>query len=290
MPVKASDFFVDVVAFFAIVLPGGVVAFLGLLRIELSRVVPVPPFLSGVAGWVAFFAAAFLLGHALYAVGSWFLDHIYNRTYRPYKNKIKGDPGDPVRKIIQEQFPDPPRPTAFPWARAYIGVRNAAAAAAVDELEADSKFFRSLTVALIIGPYVFLPDRFGNFAWLGGAASIVVLGIGVGLAQRADIDDGKKKGDRVASRPSKLLDVAAVLYSLVFGVLLVAAPLVVPTGAPPWLAVTYWVITVCSFLRFTQLRWQRNETAYEFFLSIRQLEIRTSPASAPVTGGGVPPA
>jgi hypothetical protein len=276
LPYKASDFFVDVVAFFAVVLPGGLLAFLGLLRLELFKEIQVPAFLTGVVGWVAFFAAAFLIGQALYAAGSWFLDQIYNRTYRRYKNSIKGDPGDPVRDVIKEQFPNAPRPTAFPWARAYLGVRNAAAAAAVDELDADSKFFRSLAVALIIGPYVFLPNRFGNVAWVWAGASVLALGIGSVLAQWADIREGKKKGDRVASRKSKLLDAAAAVYTLVLAILLVASALIVPKGAPPGLAVTYWVITICSFLRFSQLRWQRNETAYEFFLSIRSLE--TTPA------------
>jgi hypothetical protein len=277
MPYKASDFFVDVVAFFAVVLPGGLLAFLVLTRLQqFGELKSVPGFLTGVAGWLAFFAAAFLLGQALYAAGSWFLDHFYNRTYRLYKNKIKGDPGEPVRAIIKQQFPEPPRPTATPWARAYIGVRNAAAAAAIDELDADSKFFRSLTVALVIAPYVFLQHPLRNAVGIGAIGCILALAMGSTLLQWADILDSRQKGDRVASRPSKLLNVAAAVYGLAFLALLAGAAVVIPPPLMPWVALAYWITTVCSFLRFSQLRWQRNETAYEFFLSLYQLEMKAT--------------
>jgi hypothetical protein len=147
-------------------------------------------------------------------------------------------------------------------------------------LEADSKFFRSLTVALIVAPYVFVPQSLDALTQFAAACAVVVLAIGAGLSQQADRLEARQKGDRVASRKSSLLDIAAIIYGLVFVFLLAGSVLIIPADLMPWLAVVYWVVAMCSFLRFAQLRWQRNETAYEFFLSIRTLETSTQ---APAT-------
>ena len=96
----------------------------------------IPP---GTAGWVIFLFAAYLLGHIVFLLGS-YLDNIY----------------DPIRKLVW------PKATDFAYqqadrikrdrlgAKAAKAINHPAGMAEVARLEADSKFFRSLVVVLVI--------------------------------------------------------------------------------------------------------------------------------------------
>ena len=108
----------------------------------------IPP---GTAGWVIFLFAAYLLGHIVFLLGS-YLDNIY----------------DPIRKLVWPKATDFAYQQAdrikrdrlgakaakaintYQWSRAILTLNHPAGMAEVARLEADSKFFRSLVVVLVI--------------------------------------------------------------------------------------------------------------------------------------------
>ena len=84
MDVKPSNFIVSLVSLLGIVLPGSIVTFLGLtgpLHSHLpTALLAFQP--DTVAAWVIFTITSYIVGQALYGFGSWFLDSLYDRTYR----------------------------------------------------------------------------------------------------------------------------------------------------------------------------------------------------------------
>jgi len=192
---KASDFFLTVVDFFAILVPGAVLAY---LVSDLNWIGGALPALDSGGRWVAFAVAAFLLGQVLYALGSWLLDPLYGITYVPYKEgKKKHESKELLRTRVGAMMGDHAEVTdTYPWARAYVGTRDPASAASIARIDADSKFFRALTV---------------------------------------------------------VLGVAAVRFAA-HGQLIAAFIVIVAAGA--------------SFLRFSQQRWERDDTAYETALTL----------------------
>ena len=55
--------------------------------------------------------------------------------------------------MIEAQFPNGVEPTNYSWARAYVVTRSPASVPELDQLEADFKFFRSLTLVALVGPF-----------------------------------------------------------------------------------------------------------------------------------------
>src|SRR5215467_14803282 len=81
--IKPSDFFIGVVDFFAILLPGA--AFVYLFRPFLIDDVPIgwlPT--TSTQSWVLFLVLAYIVGHLLHALGSQLLnDYVYQKFYLP---------------------------------------------------------------------------------------------------------------------------------------------------------------------------------------------------------------
>jgi hypothetical protein len=159
MPFRPSDFFIGVLAFFAIILPGALLAFLW--QQVPAELIGDHLKIGSDLRWIAFLVAAYVLGQAIYALGSWFLDPVYDWTYEPYKTWKKRKKGEELKTLIKGMMGTlEGRTGTYPWARAYVGVRSSQAAASIERLDADSKFFRSLAIALIIAPYAFVPGHF----------------------------------------------------------------------------------------------------------------------------------
>tara|TARA_R110002110_G_scaffold2894_4_gene14764 strand:+ start:2160 stop:2813 length:654 start_codon:yes stop_codon:yes gene_type:complete len=152
MKFDPGSFYLGVVDFFSIMLPGGVLAWFlaGPLQGNVFGTLfpAIPP---GTAGWVIFLFAAYLLGHIVFLLGS-YLDNIY----------------DPIRKLVWPKATDFAYQQAdrikrdrlgaeaakaintYQWSRAILTLNHPAGMAEVARLEADSKFFRSLVVVLVI--------------------------------------------------------------------------------------------------------------------------------------------
>lgn len=161
MAYKPSDLFVGVIDLFAVLLPGAITVAIWYPRLPDFVIGPagiIQPIQGTANGWIAFFLAAYLTGHLLFLVGGAVLDSVVydalrtlfvppskDQTYfaaTAYKDRALGNTKAGIN--------------TFQWARAVLRLTAPAALAEVERYEADSKFFRSLCVALYILMVVFL--------------------------------------------------------------------------------------------------------------------------------------
>ena len=89
MATKPADFFIGVVDFFAIILPGALLSYLALDAATQHVIGPITPALKDATqGWVAFALSSYLLGHFASLIGAFI--HGYssipslNRAYFPF--------------------------------------------------------------------------------------------------------------------------------------------------------------------------------------------------------------
>lgn len=154
---KPSEFYVGVLDFFAILLPGAIATAILAPRIGhlvLGPLVAVPA--SEAGKWAAFLTCSYFLGHLIFLVGS-YIDRFYNtlrERLNPYGNESAYQCATRIRDSMIE---DAERKTlnTFQWARSVLITKSPAAAEDVHRLEADSKFFRSLLVVCALGSIVF---------------------------------------------------------------------------------------------------------------------------------------
>lgn len=176
MDYKPGDFLVGIIDFFAILLPGALLAF-ATKDLALTHIFgPVLPAIQGEAqGWAAFIFASYLLGHFMFLVGS-YLD---KKAYPPYRKRFLTRDSDRTyerAKAIKENHLNDQEAEVvnpFKWARASVQLLYPAAAVEIHRLEADSKFFRSLIVVLLLT----CPILVYKWAWieLGACIFLIVL-------------------------------------------------------------------------------------------------------------------
>jgi len=158
-----------IIDFFSIMLPGAVVAYwakVSLLPQWSDPFIPLP--VEGAQGWIVFVFASYLIGHFVFLVGSW-LDKIYDpvrakvwprskdhafREAAAIKEKYVGDHSG--REVIN----------SFQWAKARLSIQCPRGLAAVERLEADSKFFRSLVVVFFVLCFSFFWNKQPASGWL----------------------------------------------------------------------------------------------------------------------------
>jgi hypothetical protein len=163
---KPDDFFVGLVDFFAILLPGALLAFLftGTDQTTIFGNL-LPPVRTPIEGWVIFLFAAYLLGQFISLIGATFMDWIYDHTYLPYRRRRGDLLYDRAKQLLSTNWEIA---GLLKWTRAYVRLRSAGATKELDRLEATSKFFRSLFVVLLAYAASFICE----FQW---HALIVVL-------------------------------------------------------------------------------------------------------------------
>jgi hypothetical protein len=145
---KPGDFFVGVVDFFAVLLPGSLLSFLAEAPAQKHVFGPIlEPIHSATEGWAVFIFASYLLGQFATLLGATFMDWTYDHTYLAYKRR-NGDPRYDKAKELQGNYST--IAGTLKWASAYVRLQSADAAAEMDRLDATSKFFRSLVVVLLI--------------------------------------------------------------------------------------------------------------------------------------------
>jgi len=171
---KPGDFLLGVLDVFAVLLPGALATWLVLqyipsfvLRGALSFDPQGP---AAPAEWTtiaAFFVASYVLGHFVWMLGS-SLDASYD-IWRRRSKPVSGDrtflAADALRKSLTPDLKDGDW-TTLKWARAYIEVKAQHARVEIDRLEADQKFFRSLTVIAVVFAAHFLLHDGAPFAGL----------------------------------------------------------------------------------------------------------------------------
>lgn len=148
---KPGDFYVGVIDFFSILLPGALLA--GMLAI----LIPLPPALEPLlapdaAKWVAFALASYALGHFLLPVAAQ-LDPLYDafrdRRWRDFREA--GKPFSEAEELRKTQLgtEDENLPmNTLEWSTSILMLRAPVALAEVERYEANSKFFRSMAMVL----------------------------------------------------------------------------------------------------------------------------------------------
>jgi ADP-ribose pyrophosphatase YjhB (NUDIX family) len=175
MGFEPQKFFIGVIDFFSVLLPGAVLTFF--LKGPLWQLLGYKP---GSDEVVIFLIVSYLLGHFIFLIGAAALDE---RVYDPVKAAtfaeqvanvaggkdlspswarllakifVKKNTAQPVRQAIKikEYYLGPLNASAsvnaFQWAKAQLTLDHPEALASVQRFEADSKFFRSLFVVLCI--------------------------------------------------------------------------------------------------------------------------------------------
>src|SRR5260221_1350691 len=166
---KPGDFFLGVLDFFAILLPGSLATWLAIQYIPASSVRAALTFeFMGddakpdtlVAG-AAFVLSSYLLGHFVFMAGSR-LDQSYDR-WRKRAHAFERDKAYKAVYALKEELTPGlvgGELTTLKWARAYIQVKSAEARLEIDRLEAEQKFFRSLVVlAALFAAHFILRQR-----------------------------------------------------------------------------------------------------------------------------------
>ncbi len=185
---KPNELYLGVLDFFAIILPGAIAAALlerALGGAVLGLWVTVPK--SEAGQWAAFLVIAYLLGHLIFLTGS-YLDLLYGglteRLKQPqYAQGWWSVAAKPVGKnelaylratAVRQALLAPEGQNGvntFQWARAVLTSRCPAAAADVQQLEADSKFFRSFVVLTVVTGCACLAQG----RWVEGLVALVLV-------------------------------------------------------------------------------------------------------------------
>ena len=171
---KPGDFYVGVISFFSILVPGAVAtAVLEPLfrRSVLGPVISIPE--SAAGGWVVFLVASYFLGHLIFLGGA-YIDPLYDKIRKrrnPYTNESAYQCATNLRRELLKGSENDAVST-FQWARAILTAEFPPAAGHVHELEADSKFFRSLLIVLTLSGIVLLVRN----QWVEGLVALILVG------------------------------------------------------------------------------------------------------------------
>jgi hypothetical protein len=158
MSYKPEDFFISVMEFFAILMPGALLTFLWLdngIRL-FKETLPFPPGQASL--WIAFFVSSYILGHLLHHIGGILDKLIYDKLYVKRWKRRKGEEQlltkthEIMKKTLQD---DASMTSAFSWASSFVRAHNKYAANELERGGAESKFFRSLVFVSAIAAIKF---------------------------------------------------------------------------------------------------------------------------------------
>ena len=173
-----QKFFIGLMDFFSILLPGALLTYLLYGRVGPPALWNRYIDLHGPQAWIVFLFASYLFGHLIFLLGSW-LDEFYDWARRYTLDKqiarlarrgrllswparalvwlvFKRERNRAIRRVlkIKQQalggLQAMDAVNAFQWSKALLNVESPASLAVVQRFEADSKFFRCFTVVLLI--------------------------------------------------------------------------------------------------------------------------------------------
>jgi 8-oxo-dGTP pyrophosphatase MutT (NUDIX family) len=173
-----QKFFIGLLDFFSILLPGALLTYL--LRDELGPVVLGDRYseLAAPEAWAAFLFASYLLGHLVFLLGSW-LDEFYDwarhytlntqitllaRRGRPLRwparmlvwlvfkreRDLALERATRIKQKALEKLQAEDAIKTFQWCKALLNAESSQSLAVVQRFEADSKFFRCFAVVLLV--------------------------------------------------------------------------------------------------------------------------------------------
>jgi 8-oxo-dGTP pyrophosphatase MutT (NUDIX family) len=178
MDFEPQKLFIGLMDFFSILLPGALLTYLLMDNVGPLALGNRYAKLAGTEAWVAFLFASYLFGHLIFLLGSW-LDEFYDWARRYTLNTqiamlarrgrllpwlaraliwlvFKGERNLAVGragKIKQQTLGNLQAVDAinnFQWCKVLLNAENPASLAVVQRFEADSKFFRCLTILLLL--------------------------------------------------------------------------------------------------------------------------------------------
>lgn len=261
---KPSDFFIGLVDFIALLLPGAILGYLLVLLGWGSNLggLVAPLVADPAAGWAAFLILAYVLGHVLHHLGGFLDEPVYDNAFRVWR---RANPGWMIFKVSWDKFAThtPRDQPSLLETRATELLRAQLAALAttlkVSELELDGRGSRE--------------NRYG--------LSDVALRL-MNPAAGAELD--RAGVDSKFFRSLALVAVAAVV--LVPVNLLIRNPI-----TDCWLGVLGSIVlsaltAVFSLYRFCDRRWSAAELTYRYYVLARLAELEKKPAA----DGATPPA
>lgn len=177
MDFKPGDFFVGIIDFFAILMPGALLTYTAKDFAQQQIFGEfLPKLQSESQGWVAFIFSSYLLGHFIFLTGS-FLDRtLYDRFRKRWLIENDDRLFKRAQSIKEQALDDSSYEeivNTFKWAKAQVQLFYPTAATEIHRLEADSKFFRSLIIVLCIITFILLY----KFAWLAALVSVFLMGL-----------------------------------------------------------------------------------------------------------------
>lgn len=150
---KPGDFYVGVIDFFSILLPGALFAAALISIPGFLAIPPLPQLVEAgpTAQWLAFAVSSYALGHFLFTIAS----KLDGPLYDPYRRRRWGDTKCYNAATTERcgffgttrEAVDDPMNT-FKWSKSLLMLLAPHALGDVNRYEADSKFFRSLLIVL----------------------------------------------------------------------------------------------------------------------------------------------
>ncbi len=178
MSFEPQKFFIGLLDFFSILLPGAMLTYL--LMADVGPLILGDRYstLTGAQAWTAFLFASYLAGHLVFLLGSW-LDALYDWARRytldsqikmlarrgrllPWparaliflvfhrERNLAVDRAVKIKEQALNGLQAKNAVNAFQWCKALLNVESPESLAVVQRFEADSKFFRSFAVVLLI--------------------------------------------------------------------------------------------------------------------------------------------
>jgi 8-oxo-dGTP pyrophosphatase MutT (NUDIX family) len=196
MGFEPQKFFVGLVDFFSVLMPGALVAYLTRAWLTGMRYGVYTP-LDGAESWMVFLFASYLLGHLVFLLGSALDEMAYDRVRKGTSlgqlrrlAENKAPSSSFVRRLARILFGRDPDAAvtqaqrlkaralapleaerainAYQWCKARLSKDHPEALLGVHRFEADSKFFRSFCVVLVALAVFFV----ARLEWLKATASI----------------------------------------------------------------------------------------------------------------------
>lgn len=188
---KPADFYLGVIEFFGVLLPGAALCYLLLPMLTPSLPADWLP-QDSTQAWTVFAVLSYIAGHMLHALGSVLLDKpLYNNLYlsewKPAHRRASSLIGRGDRKALQEDEAvkttllarvyletetDPSGSSYYDWCLSAIRLSAPDGAQEVDRLQADSKFFRSMSLVFLVA--IVVSVRVEPFPY-GAVAAVLTL-------------------------------------------------------------------------------------------------------------------
>jgi hypothetical protein len=167
---KPSDFFLGVMDFFGVLLPGAALVYLiqpAFINVTFTLWSPH----TESQGWVLFLVLAYIAGHLLQAIGGDLLDkRAYEKWFLPkedpnffaakkaVKNCTDIDENSEAAKTLLARVDKTktvdPTGSHYDWCLSYLRLYGPAGAIEVDRNQGNSKFFRSMALVFFVGTIV----------------------------------------------------------------------------------------------------------------------------------------